>query len=233
MSDAIPVLLVLCLAAVFTLVPLRGPRRARRRCRETARDLRGDFRFRPIPRARPLPELSSLPPFHYGRDRRTLDQVAGAFAGLPGEVFSYTCRENGTPQWYQVAVLRLGRALPPIEVQHEPVFTSARVRYAPVDPRRDTGVPEFDSGYRASSPDERLARTLITPGLARTLLAAPEPCDWRVEGGLLVVWRRDGWSSGAALVGCCLAAVHALAPVLDLDPDQFGAPRSNPGPENG
>jgi hypothetical protein len=29
----------------------------------------------------------------------------------------------------------------------------------------------------------------------------------------------------AALVGCCLAAVHAVAPLIDLDPDQFNAPR--------
>lgn len=159
MSDAIPVVLFLCLAAVFTLVPVLGPHRARRRCRETARGLREDYRFQPIPQARPLPELSSLPPFHYGRRQQVLDQLTGTFAGLPGE--------------------------------------------------------------------------LITPGLARTLLAAPETCDWRVEGGLLVVWRRDGWGSGAALVGCCLAAVHTLAPVLDLDPDQFGAPRSAPGPEGG
>ncbi len=233
MSDAIPVLLVLCLAAVFTLVPTLGPRRARRRCRETADGLRDDYRFSPVPQARPLSELSSLPPFHYGRDQRVLDQLSGSFAGLTGEVFSYTCRENGTPHWYQVAVVRLGRALPPIEVQHEPVFTSARVRHPWEDPQRFTGVPEFDSGYRASSPDDRLARKLITPSLARTLLAAPEPCDWRVEGGLLVLWRRDGWSSGAALVGGCLAAVHALAPVLDLDPDLFGVPRSTPGPDSG
>ena len=231
MSDAIPVVLFLCLATVFTLVPTLGPRRAQRRCRATALDLRTDYRFTPAPGIRPLSELSSGAPFHYGGHRQVLDPVSGAFAGLTGEVFSYTCKENGSRHWYQVAVVRLGRDLPPIEVQHEPVFTSARVRLPWADPQRPTGVPEFDADYRASSPDDRLAGTLITPGLASTLLAAPEPFDLRVEGGLLVLWRRDGWTSGAALVGCCLAAVHALAPVLDLDPDLFGAPRSVPGPE--
>ena len=229
MSDAIPVLLVLCLAAVFTLVPTLGPRRARRRCRETADGLRDDYRFSPVPQARPLSELSSLPPFHYGRDQRVLDQLSGSFAGLTGEVFSYTCRENGTPHWYQVAVVRLGRALPPIEVQHEPVFTSSKVHYTWTDDRQETGLAEFDATHRAASPDERLSRTLITPGLARTLMAAPETFDLRIEGGLLVLWRRDGWSDSGALVDCCLTAVHALVQVLDLDPDQFDAPRSIPG----
>ena len=229
MSDVIPVLLFLCLAGTFTLVPLLGPRRAQRHCREALRALQARYGFTPEPAGHQLSELSSLPPFHYGRRRRVVDPVRGAFAGLPTEVFGYTCEENGTAHWYLVAMVRLGRTLPPFEVQHEPVFTSSKVHYTWTDDRQETGVAEFDATHRAASPDERLSRTLITPGLARTLMAAPETFDLRIEGGLLVLWRRDGWSDSGALVDCCLTAVHALVQVLDLDPDQFDSPRSIPG----
>ena len=231
MSVAIPVVLVVLLAAVMVAVPAIGPWRARRRCRDAAGALVTDYDFAAIDRTTQLSELSSLPPFHYGRRRQVRDPVAGAFCGLPAEVFSYTCRENGSAHWYGVVVVRLGRALPPLEVQHEPVFTSSRVRYTPADPRRSTGSEAFDAAHRASTPDDGLAETLLTPGLARTMLAAPETFDWRVEGGLLVLWRRDGWSDATTLVDCCLTTVHALAPVLDLDPDAFDAPRSIQGPD--
>jgi hypothetical protein len=224
-SDAIPVILVTCLAAMWVLVPAAGPRRARRRSRENALGLQDRYRFVPDPDPHPLAELSSLPPFHYGKQRQVCDAVTGSFAGLPGGVFGYSCRENGVRHWYQVAVVRLGRDLPPLAVQHERVFTSARVSYAQAEDLRPTGVVEFDSVHRTWSADDRLASELITPGFARTLLTAPEPCDWRVEAGLLVLWKRDCWQNSAALVDCCLAVVHALAPVLDLDPDRFDVPR--------
>ena len=54
-----------------------------------------------------------------------------------------------------------------------------------------------------------------------------------MEAGLLVLWKRDGWQDSTALVDCCLTVVHALAPVLDLDPDRFDVPRSIPGPGQG
>lgn len=231
MSVAIPLVLVVLLAAVLVAVPRLGPWQAGRRCRAAARALISDYGFASDTRTTQLSELSSLPPFHYGTRRQVHDPVAGAFSGLPAEVFGYSCRENGTGHWYGVAVVRLGRVLPPLEVQHEPVFTSSRVRYTPAYPRRRTGAEDFDAAHRASTPDDRLADALLTPGLARTMLAAPEPFDWRVEGGLLVVWRRDGWTDATALVDCCLTAVHALAPVLDLDPDAFDAPRSVQGTE--
>jgi hypothetical protein len=227
----IPLVLVALLAALLVAVPGLGPWRARRRCRATALALTGDYGFSPTDRTTQLSELSSLPPLHYGTRRQVREPVAGSFSGLPAEVFGYTCRENGTRHWYGVAVVRLGRQLPPLEVRHEPVFTSARVRYSPADARRRTGAEDFDASHRASTPDDRLADTLLTPGLARTMLAAPETFDWRVEGGLLVLWRRDGWTDATTLVDCCLTTVHALAPVLDLDPDLFDAPRAVQSPE--
>jgi hypothetical protein len=232
-SDAIPVILVICLASMWVLVPATGPRRARRRSRDAALGLQSRYRFTPDPDPHPLAELSSLPPFHYGKQRQVSNAVKGSFAGLAGEVFGYSCRENGAQHWYEVAVVRLGRNLPPLEIQHEPVFTSARVHHTQTEDRQPTGVEDFDSAYRAWTPDDRLASELITPGFARTLLTAPEPCDWRVEAGLLVLWKRDGWQDSTALVDCCLTVVHALAPVLDLDPDRFDVPRSIPGPGQG
>ena len=230
MSDAIPVILVICLIALWVLVPMLGPRRARRRCRDAATGLLTGYRFVPAPDAHPLAELSSLPPFHYGKRQQVLDAARGSFAGLPGEVFAYTCQENGSRHWYGVAVIRLGRDLPPIEVQHEKVFTSARVHYAPTEDLRPTGLKEFDSDHRTWTPDDRLAQELISPAFGRTLLAAEETFDWRVEAGLLIVWKRDGWRDSTSLVDSCLTVVHALAPVLDLDPDVFDVPRSISGP---
>ena len=98
----------------------------------------------------------------------------------------------------------------------------------PADALRPIGVEAFDAVYRVATPDDRLADIMVTTGLARAMLAASEPFDWRIEGGLLVLWRGDGWADAAALVDCCLTSVHALAPVLDLDPDVFDAPRSLP-----
>jgi hypothetical protein len=228
MSVAIPILLFVLLAATFVMVPRVGPLRAQRRCRETALGLASGYGFSSGARTTQLSELSSLPPFHYGDRRQVRDAVEGSFAGLPADVFTYTCTDNGTAHWYQVAVVRLGRTLPPFEVQHEQVFTSSKVQYSPSDALRPTGVETFDSAYRVTTPDDRLADIVVTPGLARSLLATSEPFDWRIEGGLLVLWRRDGWADSAALVDCCLTAVHALAPVLDLDPDVFDAPRHLP-----
>ena len=228
MSVAVPVLLFILLAATFVMVPRIGALRARRRCRETAFGLTTGFGFSGDPRTNQPTELSSLPPFHYGTGRQVRDAVKGSFAGLPAEVFTYTCSENGATHWYQVAVVRLGRNLPPFEVTHEQAFTSSKVHYSPADALRPIGVEAFDAVYRVATPDDRLADIMVTTGLARAMLAASEPFDWRIEGGLLVLWRGDGWADAAALVDCCLTSVHALAPVLDLDPDVFDAPRSLP-----
>jgi hypothetical protein len=228
MSVAIPIVLFVLLAATFVMVPRIGPLRARRRCRETALGLAAGYGFSSDSRTTQLSELSSLPPFHYGIRRQVRDAIEGSFAGLPAEVFTYTCSENNTAHWYQVAVVRLGRTLPPFEVQYEQPFSSTKVTYSPANALRATGVEAFDTAYRINTPDDRLADTMVTPGLARALLATPEPFGWRIEGGLLVLWRRDGWTNSATLVDCCLTSVHSLAPVLDLDPELFDAPRSAP-----
>ncbi|MDH6130328.1 hypothetical protein [Kitasatospora sp. GP82] len=224
MGVAIPIVLFLCLVGTILLVPRVEGRRAGHRCRSAAAELVASYGFNADPQAGPAVVPWSAPPFHYGRRARVLDTARGSFVGLPVTVFGYTCRENGTAHWYGVAVIRLSRRLAPIEVHHDPVFSSTRVNYVPAYPHRPTGEAVFDSAFRASTPDEVLARTLLTPAAARMLLAAPEPFDWRVADDILVVWRRDGWTSGAALVGCCLAAVHVLAPVLDLEPEAFSAP---------
>ncbi|MEY9967837.1 hypothetical protein ABIA33_005917 [Streptacidiphilus sp. MAP12-16] len=227
MSVVIPVLLYICLVGAFVLVPRAGPWKARRRCKETASGLLETYGFTADPQAGPELVPWSAPPFHYGRRVQVLDAVRGAFAGLTAEVFGYTCRENGTAHWYGVAVVHLPRQLPPLEVHHDQVFASTAVYYVPAYPQRPTEMEEFDAAYRTSTPDDALADRLIGPVFARVLLTAAEPFDWRVEGDLLVVTRRDGFTSSAALVSCCLAAVHALSPVLDLDPDVFDAPRSS------
>ena len=166
----------------------------------------------------------SAPPFHYGQRVRVRDAVRGSFAGLPATVFGYTCQENGTAHWYGVAVIQLPRRLTPIEVHRERVFSSVRVGYAPAYPTCPTSDQAFDAAHRVATPDEELARTLLTPQAARTLLAAPELFDWRVSDNTLVVWRRDGWTSGAASAGCCRAVLHVLEPALDLDPAAVGDP---------
>jgi hypothetical protein len=225
MSVLIPVLLFVCLAAGFVLVPLAAPWRARRRFREVAANLVASYGFSADPKLGPEQVPWSAPPFHYGHRAALVDPVRGAFAGLSAEVFGYTCRENGVVHSYGVAVIHLHRRLPVLEVREEPVFTSTQVYYVPAYPHRLTGVEEFDTRYRASGPDEQPVLELLAPGFARVMLTAPEAFDLRIEGPLMVLTRRDGWTSAAALVGCCLAAVHAIAPLIDLDPDQFNAPR--------
>ncbi|MDH6574749.1 hypothetical protein [Kitasatospora sp. MAP5-34] len=224
MGVVIPIVLFLCLVGTILSAPRTEGWRAGHRCRQAAADLVASHGFTADPQTGPAVVPWSAPPFHYGQRVRVRDAVRGSFAGLPATVFGYTCRENGAAHWYGVAVVQLPRRLAPIEVHHERVFSSARVNYAPAYPSCRTGDQAFDSAHRASASDEELARTLLTPQAARRLLAAPEPFDWRVADDTLVLWRRDGWTSGAALAGCCLAAVHVLSPVLDLDPAVFSDP---------
>ncbi|MDH6136891.1 hypothetical protein P3T37_006322 [Kitasatospora sp. MAA4] len=231
MGVVIPIFLFLCLVGLILSAPRIEGWRAGHRCRQAAAELVATHGFTAEPQAGPSLVPWSAPPFHYGQRVRVRDAVRGSFDGLAATVFGYTCQENGTAHWYGVAVIQLPGRLSPIEVHHERVFSSVRVGYAPSYSPCPTGEPAFDSAHRVSSPDEGLAHTLLTPQAARSLLAAPEPFDWRVAEETLVVWRRDGWTSGAAAAGCCLAVVQVLAPALDLEPAIVSDPlRDAPGP---
>ena len=192
MEVVVPVVGFLCLATLIVASPRVGPRRVRRRASAIAAGLCDAYGFVAAPDVDHVLRGTTAPPFHYGSDHRFEDVVTGGVGGLPVTSAAYICRYNGSPHLYGVVGVTLpGPGTPErIEIRSEPVFESAwAIDTPPVD--------GADGPLRADD--------------VAALMSVSEPPSLRVEDRLLLMWRRDGWSSPAELLQAVTAASEAVA----------------------
>lgn len=202
MRFALPVAVVVCLAALFVIAPHVEPRRVRARARRLAEDLRARHGFREGSKASwSEARATGWPPFHYGGHRRIEGELIGSLRGLPLRVAEYETVSNGWRHHYGVAAVVLPRPMEWMEVRGERPFSAARVAEHVPDGRVPAlGLPEFDAAWTvyAEAPDAVL--TVGGVSVAAAMLAVPTPLSWRTHNRELLLWKRDGWSSAAQLL---------------------------------
>ena len=215
MRYALPIALVVCLAALFTISPHVEPRRLRARARRLTDDLRAKHGFREGSKASWTAARSTeWPPFHYGR-RQALDgELIGSLHGLPVRVAGYETVYNGSRHRYGLAAVVLPRPVEWIEVRGEPPFSAARVAEHVPDGRLAAfGVPEFDARWTVfgDTPDA----ILVAGGrrTVETMLAVPTTLSWRTHESELLLWKRDGWANATQL----LTSLSVVMNLLGLD----------------
>ena len=192
MEVVVPVVGFLCLATLIVASPRVGPRRVRRRASIVAAGLCEVFGFVAAPEVDHVLRGTNAPPFHYGSEQRFEDVVTGGAGGLPVTSATYICRYNGSSHLYGVVAVTLpGPGMPErIEIRSEPVF---------------------ESTWAIDTPPHDGADDLLRADAVAALRSVSEPPSLRVEGRLLLMWRRDGWSSPAELVRAVTAASEAVA----------------------
>jgi len=218
MRFALPIAVVVCLAALLVIAPHVEPRRLRARSRRLTEDLRAKHGFREGSKASWAEvRATGWPPFHYGRRQVLQGELIGSQYGLPVRVAQYETVYNGWRHHYGVAAVVLPRPLEWMEVRGESPFSAARVaEHVPDGGIAALGVPEFDAAWAvyAEAPDA----VLVVGGavLAQAMLAVPTPLSWRTHNRELLLWKRDGWSDAAQLLASISVVMNFLGlPSLD------------------
>ena len=202
MRFALPIAVVVCLAAILVLSPHLEPRRLRARARRLTEDLRTKHGFREGSKASwSEARATGWPPFHYGKHQVIEGELIGSMRGLPVRIADYETVHTGSRHLYGVAAVVLPRPLEWMEVRGERPFSAARVAEHVPDGRIPAfGVPEFDAAWAvyAEEPDAILA--VGGAALPEAMLAVPTPLSWRTHNRELLLWKRDGWSNATQLL---------------------------------
>jgi hypothetical protein len=202
MRYALPIILVVLLAALFAISPHVEPRRLRARARRLSEDLRAKHAFREGSKASwSEARATNWPPFHYGRHQAVDDELIGQLHGLPVRVAGYEAVSSGWRHHYGLAAVVLPRPMEWMEVRGERPFSAARVPEHVPDGRLPAfGVPEFDAAWAVYAEEADAILAVGGAELARTMLAVPTPLSWRTHNRELLLWKRDGWSNATQLL---------------------------------
>jgi len=211
MGYTLPIVLVVLLALFFAVTPHLEPRLLRLRARRVTEDLRARHGFRDGSKAAWSGVTGTgWPPFHYGR-RKCLDgELIGSLYGLPVRIAGYEVVTTGTRHRYGLAVVALPRPLDWFEVRGERPFSAARIPEHVPDGRVTLGVADFDAHWAVYADTSDALLTAGSRRLVETMLDAPARLNFRVRGGDLLLWVRDGWFGAAELTVCLGAALGAL-----------------------
>jgi hypothetical protein len=201
MRFALPIAVVVALAALLVISPHLEPRRLRARARRLTEDLRAKHGFREGSKAAwSEARATGWPPFHYGKQQAISGELIGSLHGLPVRVAEYETVYTGWRHSYGVAAVVLPRPLDWMEVRGEKPYTASRVAEHVPDGRIPAlGVPEFDAAWTvyAEAPDAFLT---VGAATAEAMLAVPTPLSWRTHNRELLLWKRDGWSNATQLL---------------------------------
>ena len=202
MRYALPIVLVVLLAALFALAPHVEPRLLQARARRLTEDLRARHAFREGSKASwSEARATNWPPFHYGKHQAVDEELIGKLRGLPVRVAGYEVVSTGSRHRYGLAAVVLPRPLEWMEVRGERPFSAARVPEHVPDGRLPAlGVPEFDAAWAVYAEEPDAILVVGGVGLARTMLAVPTPLSWRTHERELLLWKRDGWSNATQLL---------------------------------
>ena len=202
MRYALPIILVVLLAALLTVSPHLEPRRLRGRARRLNEDLRTKHAFREGSKASWLEaRATAWPPFHYGKHQQIDGELIGTLHGLPVRVAGYEVVYTGSRHRYGLAAVVLPQPMEWMEVRGERPFSAARVAEHVPDGRIPAlGVPEFDAAWAVYAEEPDAILVVGSTELARTMLAVPAPLSWRTHNRELLLWKRDGWSNATQLL---------------------------------
>ena len=218
MRYALPIALLVCLAALFVISPHVEPRRLRARARRVAEQLHTGHGFREGSKASwSEARATGWPPFHYGHHQVIDEELIGELYGLPVRVAGYEVTTNGWRHHYGLAAVVLPQSMEWMEVRGEKPFSAARVaEHVPDGRLPEFGVPEFDTAWAvyADTPDAILV--IGTRETVEAMLAVPTPLSWRTHNRELLLWKRDGWSNAAELL-TSVSVVMNLLGLPDFD----------------
>ena len=193
MRYALPIALILCLAAVIALSPHIEPQRLRSRARLLAEQLRAQHGFREGSKASWAQARSTgWPPFHYGRHCELDNVLIGELHGLPVRAAGYELIFNGSRHRYGLALLVVPYPLEWMEVRGERPFSAARVAEHVPDGQVTLGVAQFDSAWSVYAEASEVQRPVHSGALAQAMLDAPTKFSWRTDGTEVLLWKRDG-----------------------------------------
>jgi hypothetical protein len=218
---ALPIALIVCLAAVFILSPRREPRRLRERSRHLAGQLQAQHGFREDSKASWAQTRSTgWPPFHYGGHGDLDGVLAGEVDDLPVRVAGYEVRFNSSRHRYGLALIVPPYRVEWMEVRGERPFSAAQVAEHVPDGQVKQAVQEFDAHWSVFAEANEVQRPVGSQELVRAMLDAPTRFSWRTEGGEVLLWKRDGWRDAHEL----LASIRCVTGLLGLArPDRHAA----------
>ena len=202
MRYALPIALLVCLAALLVISPHLEPRRLRAKARRLTEDLRDKHGFREGSKAAwSEARATGWPPFHYGKHQAVQGGLIGSLQGLPVRVAEYETVYNGWRHQYGVAAVVLPRPMEWMEVRGENAFSASRVAEHVPDGRIPSlGVPEFDAVWAVYADTPVAVLTVGGAATAEAMLALPTPLSWRTHNSELLLWKRDGWSGATQLL---------------------------------
>lgn len=178
------VCVLICMAALLNAAA--RPRRARRARSREIRRLADERHWSFEPEDHGMGHRWSTYPFGIGRDRQSLDVVAGANGEMPCAAFlyQYTLSDGSSPAVHDVTTVRLRVALPTLHVRRKTLGESAPRLFLPqVALENET----FNRRYRVHAADIKFASDVLSPRAMEALLSV-EPFNWFIEGRDLVAW---------------------------------------------
>lgn len=211
MRYALPIALLVLLAALLLITPHIEPGRLRARARRVAEDLRAGYGFREGSKASwATARDTGWPPFQYGTKQALDGELSGTLHDLPVRVAGYEVVTNGSRHRYGLAAVVLPYPMEWVEVRGERPFSAARVPEHRPDGKLTTDVPEFDAAWSvyADTPDG-----VLIAGSRRTasaMLGAPTPMSWRTLDHELLLWKRNGWDSATQLIASLSIVMNLL-----------------------
>lgn len=213
MRYALPIALLVLLAALFVITPHLEPRRLRARARRVTEDLRGKHGFRDGSKASwASARDTGWPPFHYGAKQALDGELSGTLHGLPVRVAGYELVTNGSRHRYGLAAVVLPYPMEWVEVRGERSFRAARVPEHQPDGRLTTDLPEFDAAWSVYADTPEGVLIAGSRRTAQAMLGAPTRLSWRTLDHELLLWKRDGWDSAAQLI----TSLSIVMKVLEL-----------------
>lgn len=212
MRYALPIVLLVCLAALFAISPHLEPRRLRARAGSVSEDLRTKHGFREGSKAAWTDSRSTeWPPFHYGTHQTIDYELIGSLYDLPTRVAGYEVVTNGWRHRYGLAAVVLPRPMEWMEVRGEPPFTAARVPdHVPDGKLSDSGVRDFDAAWTAYADTQLGVMTAGSRRTAETMITLPTLLSWRTHDNELLLWKRDGWDTATQLITCLSIVMNLL-----------------------
>ena len=223
MRYALPIALLICLAALLVVSPHLEPRRLRARAQRVTGDLRDKHGFRDGSKAAWTEARSTgWPPFHYGTHQTIDNELVGTLHDLPIRVAGYEVVTTGSRHRYGLAAVVLPRPLEWMEVRGERPFSAARVPdHVPDGKLADSGIREFDAAWTAYADTQLGVMTAGSRRTAETMITVPTPLSWRTHENELLLWKRGGWDTATQLI-TSLSIVMNLLELTELGVPERG-----------